>query len=165
MLNAIKDMAAKQVGKVLASEATMRVLNSAELRNAVVTAINLRAGAREVLEARVKELAATLELVTREDVAHLRRSMRDLEDHIAELREQLERAQEELAASKGAEAHGAAAEAKSAAPAPTQEAAGPEEAPSQADARAGEPEVAEPVVAESVVAETAQKKPRKSKAN
>lgn len=103
MLNMLKDMAAKQVGKVLASEATMKVLSSAELRQVVVAAINLRAGAREVLESRVKELAAALELATREDMAHLRRSMRNMEDQLAELHEQLEEAQQELAASKAAE--------------------------------------------------------------
>lgn len=122
MLNLIKDIAAKQVGKVLASDATMRVLNSAELRHVVVTAINMRAGARELLEARVKDLAASLELVTREDMAHVRRSMRDLEDHIAELREQLDQAQEELAANKAAdELARAQAEAKAAEQAPTPE--------------------------------------------
>lgn len=122
MLNLLKDIAAKQVGKVLASDATMRVLNSAELRHVVVTAINMRAGARELLEARVKDLAASLELVTREDMAHVRRSMRDLEDHIAELREQLDQAQEELAANKAAdELARAQAEAKAAEQAPTAE--------------------------------------------
>ena len=136
MLNLLKDIAAKQVGKVLTSEATMRVLNSAELRHVVVTAINMRAGARELLETRVKDLAASLELVTREDMAHVRRSMRDLEDHIAELREQLDQAQEELAANKAAdELARAQAEAKAAEQAPTAEQS--EEPASEQGAAAG----------------------------
>jgi hypothetical protein len=147
MLNLLKDIAAKQVGKVLASEATMRVLNSAELRHVVVTAINMRAGARELLETRVKDLAATLELVTREDMAHMRRSMRDLEDHIAELREQLDQAQEELAANKAAdELARAQAEAKAAEQAPTAE-------------------TAEPVAEQGAEAAAAPKKARKAKTN
>lgn len=148
MLNLLKDIAAKQVGKVLASDATMRVLNSAELRHVVVTAINMRAGARELLETRVKDLAASLELVTREDMAHVRRSMRDLEDHIAELREQLDQAQEELAANKAAdELARAQAEAKSAEQAPTAE---------QSQDQAGE---------QGAEAAPAPKKARKTKAN
>jgi predicted nucleic acid-binding Zn-ribbon protein len=147
MLNLLKDIAAKQVGKVLASEATMRVLNSAELRHVVVTAINMRAGARELLETRVKDLAATLELVTREDMAHMRRSMRDLEDHIAELREQLDQAQEELAANKAAdELARAQAEAKAAEQAPTAE-------------------TAEPAAEQGAEAAAAPKKARKAKTN
>lgn len=103
MLNMLKDMAAKQLGKVLASDATMKVLSSAELRQLVVSAINLRAAGREALEARVKELASILELATREDMAHLRRSMRDMEDQLAELHDQLDQAQQELAASRAAD--------------------------------------------------------------
>ncbi len=100
MLNQIKDMAAKQMGKVLASDAAMNVLGSPQLKQAVVTAINLRAEARDALERRVKDVATALELVTREDVAKLRRSIRDLEDHLAELQTQLADAQADLAAAK-----------------------------------------------------------------
>lgn len=155
MLQSLKDLAAKQLGKVLTSEATMRVLNSAELRGAVVTAINLRAGAREVLEARVKELATALELVTRQDLAHLRRSMRDLEDHIAELRDQLDQAQQELAASKAAEEQ-AKAQAEAAVQAASQESAAAPAAPT--------PEAAEGDAQGPAETATA-KKPRKAKAS
>ncbi len=148
MLNRLKDMAAKQVGKVLASEATMKVLSSAELRQVVVAAINLRAGAREALEARVKELAAALELATREDMATLRRSMRDMEDHLADLHEQLDQAQQELAASKAAEEATKAAAAEMLAAKGRE---GPPEGPAAESAAAPEaPKVAE-------------KKPRKAK--
>lgn len=100
MLNQLKDMAAKQVGKVLASDAAMQVLGNQQLKTAVVTAINLRAEARDAVEKRVKDVATALELVTREDVAKLRRSIRDLEDHLAELQDQLATAQADLAAAK-----------------------------------------------------------------
>ncbi len=123
MLNQIKDMAAKQVGKVLASDAAMNVLSSPQLKNAVVTAINLRAEARDALERRVKEVATALELVTRSDVAKLRRSIVDLQDHLAELQAQLAEAQADLAATK-AEA-GAAPEAAAEAPEPAPKAKKP----------------------------------------
>ena len=118
MLNQIKDMAAKHVGRVLSSDAAMNVLTSPQLKNAVVTAINLRAEARDALERRVKDVATALELVTREDVSKLRRSIRDLEDHLAELQSQLVEAQSELAASKADSAGGRAAAAESATEAP-----------------------------------------------
>lgn len=110
MLNQIKDMAAKQVGKVLASDAAMNVLTNPQLKQAVVTAINLRADARDALERRIKEVATALELVTRADVAKLRHSIRALEDHLAELQEQLAQAQADLAATKADAAPAEAAE-------------------------------------------------------
>ncbi len=100
MLNQLKDMAAKQVGKVLASDAAMQMLSNQQLKTAVVTAINLRAEARDAVEKRVRDVASALELVTHEDVAKLRRSIRDLEDHLAELQDQLAQAQADLAGAK-----------------------------------------------------------------
>lgn len=94
MLNELKDMAAKQVGRVLASDATMRVLSSPQVKTVLVKAINFRAEAREVVEKRAKDVAEALELVTRDDVARLKRSIRDLQDTVDELREQLSEAQD-----------------------------------------------------------------------
>ena len=93
MLNQLKDMAARQVGQLLSSDATLRVLSSPQVKNVMLTAINLRAEAKDIVEKQVREVASALELVTREDVAKLRRSIRDLEDHVAELKAQLEEAQ------------------------------------------------------------------------
>jgi len=95
MFNQLKDIAARQVGKVLASDATMKVLSSKQLKTVVVKAINLRAEARDAVEQRVRDVAEKLELVTRDDVASLKRSLRDLEDHVADLRQQLDDAQSE----------------------------------------------------------------------
>ncbi len=46
MLSQIKDIAAKQVSKVLASDATLKVIGNPQLQQALVAAINLRAEAR-----------------------------------------------------------------------------------------------------------------------
>jgi hypothetical protein len=89
VLNQLKDIAARQVGKVLSSDATMRVLSSPQLQNVMMTALNLRAEAKDIVEKQVREVASALELVTREDVAKLRRSIRDLEDQVADLQTQL----------------------------------------------------------------------------
>jgi hypothetical protein len=89
MLNSLKDMAAKQVGKVLSSDATMKVLSSPQLQEALVKAVTLRAEAIDMVDKGVKGLAKSLELVTREDVAKLRRSIRDLEDQLADMQAKL----------------------------------------------------------------------------
>ncbi len=98
MLNQLKDIAARQVGKVLSSDATMRVLSSPQLQNVMMTALNLRAEAKDIVEKQVREVASALELVTREDVAKLRRSIRDLEDQVADLQTQLHEAHTQTAA-------------------------------------------------------------------
>ena len=89
MLNSLKDMAAKQVGKVLSSDATMKVLTNPQLQEALVKAVTLRAEAMDMVDKGVKGLAKSLELVTREDVAKLRRSIRDLEDQLADMQAKL----------------------------------------------------------------------------
>ncbi len=113
MLNQIKDIAAKQVSKVLASDATLKVIANPQLQQALVAAINLRAEARDLVEKRVKNLAASFELVTRDDVAKLRRSIRDLEDNLAEVRDQLDEAQHELTRARAAADQAEAAQAAS----------------------------------------------------
>ena len=89
LLEQVKDVAARQVGKVLASDATLKVLSSPQVKNAMVAAINLRAEARDAVELGVKQVAKQLDLVTRDDVAKLKRSMRDLQHEVEDLREQL----------------------------------------------------------------------------
>ena len=94
LLDQVKDVAARQVGKVLASDATLKVLASPQMKNVMVTAINLRAEARDVVELGVKQVAKQLDLVTRDDVAKLKRSVRDLQHELEDLREQLATQQE-----------------------------------------------------------------------
>lgn len=89
MLDHLKDIAARQVGRVLASDATLKVLSSPHLKTAFVTAINLRAEARDVVEQRVRDVAARLDLATSDQVATLRRTVRDLEDRVQDLGEAL----------------------------------------------------------------------------
>ena len=89
LLDQVKDLTARQVGKVLASEATLKVLSSPQVKNAMVAAINLRAEARDVVELGVKQVARQLDLVTRDDVAKLKRSVRDLQHEVEDLRDQL----------------------------------------------------------------------------
>lgn len=113
MLDQFVQIAAKQVGKVLASDAAAKVLSSPQLQQVVVTAINARATVRDAAETTLKQVASKLDLPTKDDVAKVRRKVRDLEDTVAELREQLEQTQAahstDTAAGETADARPAAA--------------------------------------------------------
>ncbi len=102
MWDQIKDAAARQVSKVLASDTTMRVLTSPQVKQAFVTVVNFRAEARDLVEKQVKDVAKSLDLVTRQDVAKLRKTVRDLQDHLDELRDQVSEAQAAAAAHQDA---------------------------------------------------------------
>lgn len=93
MLDQFVQIAAKQVGKVLASDAAAKVLASPQLQQVVVTAINARATVRDAAEVTIKQVVTKLDLPTKDDVAKVRRKVRDLEDTVADLREQLAQAQ------------------------------------------------------------------------
>jgi len=116
MLDQFVQIAAKQVGKVLASDAAAKVLSSPQLQQVVVTAINARATVRDAAETTLKQVASKLDLPTKDDVAKVRRKVRDLEDTVAELREQLEQTQAAQASD------GAAGETADAKPAATRKA-------------------------------------------
>lgn len=90
MIDALKNIAARQVGRVLASDATMKVLSNPQVQSAMLRAINIRAEARDLVESRMQGVASALDLVTGEDVALLRRKIRDLEDEVTELRDELD---------------------------------------------------------------------------
>jgi hypothetical protein len=93
MLDELKNLAARQLGKALASDTTMKVLSNQQIQSAMMRAINLRAEARDLVESRIQGVATALDLVTHDDVAALKRTMRDLEDTIEELRDELADAQ------------------------------------------------------------------------
>ena len=100
MLDQLKTVAARRVGQILASDTTMKVVGDPRVQSAMMRAINLRADAREVVERQVQGVAAVLDLVTREDVASLKRTIRDLEDMVEELRDEVGDAQEQAQSAK-----------------------------------------------------------------
>lgn len=118
-LDSFKDLAARKVGAVLASDAAIKVVSNPKVQGAMLKAINARGELREAVERRVSNLATALDLVTRDDVATLRRTIRNLEDTVEELREELDdaRTTAEAAGKTAADAKAAAA-AASAAPEP-----------------------------------------------
>lgn len=111
-LDSLKSMAARKVGTVLASEAALRVVSDPRVQGAMLRALNARGELREAVERRVSQVASALDLVTREDVAGLRRTIRNLEDSLEEMREEL--AEARAAAEEQAHAAAAAATADAA---------------------------------------------------
>ncbi len=113
MLDQLKTLAARRVGQLLASDATMKVVGDPRMQAAMMRAINLRADAREVVERQVQGVAAVLDLVTRDDVASLKRTIRDLEDMVEELRDEVGEAQKQAKSAKvdASEARTSAADA------------------------------------------------------
>ncbi len=92
-----KDFAARKVGSALASDAAMKVLNDPRVQTAMLRALNARGELRGAVERRVSSLATALDLATHDDVAGLRRTIRNLEDTLEELRGELEEAQDSAA--------------------------------------------------------------------
>ena len=124
-LDSLKNIAASKVGSVLASDTAMKVVSDPRVQGAMLRALNARGEVREAVEKRVSTLAAAFDLVTSDDVAGLRRTIRNLEDSVEELREELEVAQasahkasatataaQEVASAAKAEVAQASAEAK-----------------------------------------------------
>lgn len=116
MIDALKNIAARQVGRVLASDATMKVISNPQVQSAMMRAINFRAEARDVVESRLHGVASALDLVTADDVATLKRKIRDLEDEVTDLRDELDETAERAKAadvrSKSTVATAAAAKTK-----------------------------------------------------
>jgi polyhydroxyalkanoate synthesis regulator phasin len=111
VLDRLKDKAARKMGAALASDAAMKVVSDPRVQGAMLRAINMRGELREAVERRVSTIATALDLVTRDDVATLRRTIRDLEDSVEDMREELDEAR---TAAKKAEQEAIAAKAAAA---------------------------------------------------
>lgn len=112
-LDSLKDLAARKMGAALGSDAAMKVVSNPRVQGAMLKALNARGELREAVERRVSTLATALDLVTRDDVATLRRTIRNLEDSLEELREELDDARS-VAEAAGQQAEAAKAAAESA---------------------------------------------------
>jgi len=79
------------------SPIALRVLSDERVQNLLTQALNLQADMRENIEAQVKLVARTLELVTRDELTSLRNVVRDLEAEVARLKDELAKYREEAA--------------------------------------------------------------------
>ena len=88
------------------SPVMLKVLSDERVQTLLAQALNLQADMRQNIEAQVKLVARTLELVTRDELSSVRAVVKNLEAEVANLRSALER---ERAAREKAEAAVAAA--------------------------------------------------------
>ena len=116
MLNHLKSTVLRTAGQLLASQTALGILTHPQFQDALKRAINLRSDVRDGWERQVDSLARSFNLVTRQDVKMLKRSIRELENQTATLeyelrqqRERADRAEDDAAKWKKA---GAAAEAQ-----------------------------------------------------
>ena len=92
MLEDVLRIARNQAGRVLKSPTTLKVLSNPRVQRAMLQAINLRADLRQKVTVQVEDFARNHNLVTREDVAQLRRTIRELEATVATLRNEVDEA-------------------------------------------------------------------------
>ena len=89
MIDMVLKTAQEQAEKILRSPATLRLLSNPRVQKTMLQAINLRAEIRQKVTTQVEGFARNHNLVTREDVAKLRRSLREMEGTLAQLRVEL----------------------------------------------------------------------------
>ncbi|MBM4394110.1 MAG: hypothetical protein FJ087_00290 [Deltaproteobacteria bacterium] len=111
------------------SPIALRVLADERVQNLLTQALNLQADMRENIEAQVKLVARTLELVTRDELSSLRNVVRDLESEVSRLRHELSRSRSEATAAPEPPPPPKPAPTPAPKPAPT-----PAPKPAQADA-------------------------------
>ena len=116
VIDMVLKTAQEQAEKVLRSPATLRFLSNPRVQKTMLQAINLRAEIRQKVTTQVEGFARNHNLVTREDVAKLRRTLREMEGTLAQLRVELGEAntRAENAQSEARSAHDLAKKPKSA---------------------------------------------------
>lgn len=93
MIDQVRRAAQQGAKSLLKSELGRKVLKSPQFQAAVMKAINTRAHARQAVTKQVQNFAKDHKLVTKADMAKLRRTVRELEATVTSLRAELEKAQ------------------------------------------------------------------------
>jgi septal ring factor EnvC (AmiA/AmiB activator) len=86
------------------SPMALKVLSDERVQGLLTQALNLQSDMRQNIEAQVKLVARTLELVTRDELSSLRQVVRNLEGEVTRLRDELEKARQAAPAPKKAAA-------------------------------------------------------------
>jgi len=76
------------------SPMALKVLSDERVQGLLTQALNLQSDMRQNIEAQVKLVARTLELVTRDELSSLRQVVRNLEGEVTRLRDELEKARQ-----------------------------------------------------------------------
>ena len=101
MLDSLVSNLKKQATKAMSSQTARKVMGDPRFQRAIMKAINVRADVHKNIEGRIHGFATNYNLVTRSDVAKLRRSIRELESTVASLQKKLEKAAMAAAAADG----------------------------------------------------------------
>lgn len=91
MLDSILSNIKKQATKAMSSPTARKVMGDPRFQGAVMKAINVRADVHKTIEGKVQGFATSYNLVTRSDVAKLRRTIRELESAVGSLKKQIEK--------------------------------------------------------------------------
>ena len=105
MMKSILELAQAQADKILRSPKTLSLLADPRVQKTIIQLINLRGELRKTVSGKVQGFAKDYSLATREDMAKMRRTIRDMERTIGTLQKELDaiKADEvENKASKGA---------------------------------------------------------------
>ncbi len=116
MLNDVKNNLLRKAGQFLGSPAAISVLSNPQFQEALKRAINLRSDVRDSMDDQLETLAKQFNLVTRQDFKTMKRTIRELENHLAAMDYELQqmKAREAAARAEADALRKAAAEAKKA---------------------------------------------------
>jgi polyhydroxyalkanoate synthesis regulator phasin len=88
MLDFVVSSLKKKATAAISSPAARKLMGDPRVQRTVMKAINLRADIHKRIEGQVKGFASSYNLVTRSDIATLRRTIRELESTVAALQKQ-----------------------------------------------------------------------------
>lgn len=91
MLDSLVSNLKKQATRAMSSQTARKVMSDPRFQRAVMKAINVRADVHKTIEGKVQGIASSYNLVTRSDVAKLRRSIRELESTVTALQKKLDK--------------------------------------------------------------------------
>ena len=129
----MKNQLLRKAGQLLGSPAAIALLSNPQFQEALKRAINLRSDMRDGWEGQVEGLARQFNLATRHDVKGLKRTIRELENHLAAMDYELQQMKAREAAAR------AAAEAAEKAAEEARQAAAEAQAPKKAAAKKASP--------------------------
>jgi hypothetical protein len=98
----MKNQLLRKAGQLLGSPAAIGLLSNPQFQEALKRAINLRSDVRDGWEGQVEGLARQFNLATRHDVKGLKRTIRELENHLAAMDYELQQMKAREAAARAA---------------------------------------------------------------
>lgn len=94
MLDSLKKEAMKRGMKLMTNPKFMQMMADPRVMKAISQAFALRGRVQSEVDGRLKELAETFKLATRQDVQELRRNLRQMERNMNEMERRLEQEQQ-----------------------------------------------------------------------